>query len=412
MNRLRITITISIIIGTALNSCKKEEVPTITTTEITDITGTTASGGGTITSEGSGTVLARGVCWSINTTPTISDSKSQNGAGAGTFISNLTLLAGGTTYYVRAYASNKAGTGYGMAMSFTTLGTTPVAVTTPATNVLTTTAKLNGTVNPNYLSTVVLFEYGTTQVYGNTITALQSPLNGNSPINVSADITGLIAGTVYHYRVKAVNSLGINYGIDQTFTFKLTDIEGNNYDVVTIGTQLWMKENLKATKYKDGKSITSITDNAVWNSLVSGAYCWYNNDISNKSIYGALYNWHAVNTGKLCPTGWHVPSNSEWTILENYLGGINGLGVKLKEVGTAHWPNPNTGTNESGFTALPGGYRNYDGTFMGVVVSANWFSATEKDARDSWTRSLFSYNTFDSGYYWKTAGFSVRCVKD
>ena len=207
-----------IIVVTILTGCKKEKVPVITTTSVTGITGTTATSGGNITDEGSSTVITRGVCWSTGLKPTIADTKTTDGAGAGSFSSNLTGLNAATVYYVRAFATNTIGTGYGMAMSFTTLGQSPTVTTLAATNINSTVATLNGSVNANFLSTDLTFEYGTTINYGNTIIATQSPVTGNTNTNVSANITGLIEGTTYHYRIVAVNSLGTTYGSDMTFT--------------------------------------------------------------------------------------------------------------------------------------------------------------------------------------------------
>jgi len=209
------------------SGCKKEEIPTatLTTSVITNITGTSASSGGNITDDGGSTVTVRGVCWSTGITPTIADNKTTDGAGAGTFTSNMPELKGGTAYYVRAYATNSAGTGYGMAMSFKTLGQEPLATTQAATNVTATSATLNGTINANYLSSIVSFEYGTTLTYGQTITATQSPVTGNSNTRVTVDITGLTAGTTYHFRVKAENELGAAIGNDSTFTFRTSGID-------------------------------------------------------------------------------------------------------------------------------------------------------------------------------------------
>ena len=144
----------------------------------------------------------------------------------------------------------------------------------------------------------------------------------------------------------------------------VTDIDGNIYHTVTIGNQVWMKENLKTTKYKNATNIEYIgSDGLVWQLNTTGAYAWYNNDSTWKYTYGALYNWSAVNSAKgLCPAGWHVPSDAEWTILTTYLGGANIAGGKMKETSTLLWESPNTGaTNKSGFTALPGGYQNIIG---------------------------------------------------
>ena len=191
-NHLAIIILIVVIIASGCE--KKDEVPVVTTSPISNITGITATSGGNITDEGSSTVTSRGVCWSTGSTPTISDNKTTDGAGAGSFSSNLTNLNGATNYYVRAYASNSTGTGYGMAMSFTTLGQSPLPTITSATSFNATDATLNGSVNPNYLSTIVTFEYGTTTSYGNSITATQSPITGKNTGNVSAKITGVTAG--------------------------------------------------------------------------------------------------------------------------------------------------------------------------------------------------------------------------
>ena len=203
------------------------------------------------------------------------------------------------------------------------------------------------------------------------------------------------------------NNPNITYG-------SITDIDGNTYKTVTIGTQTWMAENLKVTKYNDGIAIPNVTDNTAWRELTTGALCDYDNTPSNSETYGKLYNWHAVNTGKLCPTGWHVPSDAEWTELTDYLGGTSDAGGKLKETGTTHWNSPNTGaTNETGFTALPGGYRNFDGTFYGVGTYGFWWSATEGSADSAWGRSMY-YNGSYVGrdYNGKELGFSVRCLRD
>ncbi len=139
----------------------------------------------------------------------------------------------------------------------------------------------------------------------------------------------------------------------------VTDIDNNHYEAVRIGSQLWMAENLKTTRYNDGTPIPLVTDSLEWDNLVTPAYCWYRNDpVTYGETYGALYNLHVVSTGILCPSGWHVPSDAEWTVLSDYLGGESVAGGKLKEAGTTHWYTPNAGaTNETGFTALPGGIR-------------------------------------------------------
>jgi len=194
----------------------------------------------------------------------------------------------------------------------------------------------------------------------------------------------------------------------------ITDIDGNTYKTVTIGTQTWMAENLKVTKYNDGIAIPNVTDNTAWRELTTGALCDYDNTPSNSETYGKLYNWHAVNTGKLCPTGWHVPSDAEWTELTDYLGGTSVAGGKLKETGTTHWASPNTGaTNETGFTALPGGYRVSSGSFYYIGNYGYWWSATEYGANSAWYRYVYYGNSYVNRYYNnKELGFSVRCLRD
>jgi uncharacterized protein (TIGR02145 family) len=177
-----------------------------------------------------------------------------------------------------------------------------------------------------------------------------------------------------------------------------------------------MAENLKTTKYNDGTSIPLVTDGAAWAALSTPGYCWYNNDAATyKATYGGLYNWYTVNTGKLCPTGWHVPTDAEWTTLTTYLGGESVAGGRLKETGTTHWASSNEGaTNESGFTALPGGKRSYDGLFNGNKINGVWWSSTEYPSSYAWYRFMYSYlsDVTRDYYYSKPYGFSVRCIKD
>lgn len=197
---------------------------------------------------------------------------------------------------------------------------------------------------------------------------------------------------------------------------KVTDGDGNVYNTITIGTQVWMKENLKTTKYNDGTSIPFVAESSAWVSLNTPGYCWFNNDFANKETYGALYNWYTVNTCRLCPTGWHVPSDGEWTTLTTYLGGVSVAGGKLKETGTAHWLSPNTGaTNETGFTGLPGGYRIYNGIFQwSNGVRGQWWSSTIDIEGYILARGLL-YNETNievGGWQPSATGMSIRCLKD
>lgn len=192
------------------------------------------------------------------------------------------------------------------------------------------------------------------------------------------------------------------------------DQDGNNYKTVKIGNQTWMAENLKTTKYNDGTAISLVSDSTVWVALTTPAYCWYDNDTTYKNTYGALYNGHTINTGKLCPYGWHVSTDVEWSTLVSYLGGESVAGGKLKETGTPHWSSPNLGaTNESGFAALPGGSRYTNGLFFTIKNIGYWWSSTENKTLNGWYRSMNNRNSAVSrSYIDLTNGFSVRCVKD
>jgi uncharacterized protein (TIGR02145 family) len=199
----------------------------------------------------------------------------------------------------------------------------------------------------------------------------------------------------------------------------VTDIEGNVYQTVTIGAQVWMAENLKTIKFNDNTSIPLVTDNTEWGALATPGYCWYNNDAgSYKDTYGALYNWFAVNVGNLCPTNWHVPTDAEWTILTNFLGGEIVAGGKMKSIGTIQegtglWQSPNAGaTNESGFTARPGSARGISGGFTGIGGYGFWWTTSEI-GNSAWLRELTygrpeAIREADT----KTKGLSIRCVRD
>jgi uncharacterized protein (TIGR02145 family) len=301
------------------NSSSVGPVPKLSTSAVSTIMGTTAVCGGNITDDGGKTVTARGVCWSTGLTPTISDNKTTDGTGAGAYISTLTNLNPNTTYYVRAYATNPNGTGYGSTMSFKTSLPT------------------------------------------------------------------------------------------------ITDIDGNIYHSVAIGTQVWMAENLKTTRYNDGSSIPYIVDEDSWISLTTAAYCWPNNDISTGSPYGAMYNWYVVNSGKLAPTGWHVPTDADWNTLITFAGGDTVAGGKLKAAGTTYWESPNTGgIDDYGFTVLPAGYRSItNGTWVNFSYWALLWSATE-DQPGSAGSSRFKNTTAASDFQPgdERYGFSVRCIKN
>jgi uncharacterized protein (TIGR02145 family) len=200
-----------------------------------------------------------------------------------------------------------------------------------------------------------------------------------------------------------------------------------NTSQVTICTQTWATKNLDVTTYSDGTNIPQVTDPTAWANLTTGAWCYYNNDATNGTTYGKLYNWYAVAgiydaaslsnpalRKKLAPTGWHVPTDAEWTTLTTCLGGESVAGGKMKETGTAHWISPNTdATNVTSASGLPGGYRNNNGTFNNIGNNGNWWSSSENDTTNAWNRNL-NYNNGNTNRNNnnKKNGFSVRCLRD
>ena len=201
---------------------------------------------------------------------------------------------------------------------------------------------------------------------------------------------------------------------DEPQTHAVQDIDGNVYAAKAIGSQVWMIDNLRVTKLNDGTAIPYVTDDDDASILTTGAFTYYGDNPANQNVYGALYNWHAVNSGKLCPTGWHIPSDSEWTTLINSLGGEGVAGGDMKAIGTSHWSAPNTGaTNNSGFTALPAGYLYDDSEYHSLGNVAHWWTSTQSDADAAFDR----YVTFQSasatkGTYNKEVFYSCRCLKD
>ena len=308
-------------------------LPTVITAQVHDITETSAFSGGNVTDDGYADVTARGVVWATYENPTIENNEgiTSNGTGTGEYVSYLDGLTPGTEYFVRAYATNEAGTAYGDQEFFVTL----------------------------------------------------SPGCGS---------------------------------------YTVTDADGNVYNTVLIGSQCWMAENLETTHYRNGEPIDYPgDDNMAWWNNTAGAYAWYENDIAWKDLYGALYNFHAVqNANGLCPTGWHVPADSEWTVLSDYLGGEAVAGGKLKSTRTdpdphPRWEYPNIGaTNESNWTGYPGGIRDYMGYFGEMGVWGRFWSSTEAGFDAAWSRSLIyeSQEISRNSDIFPGYGLSIRCVED
>jgi uncharacterized protein (TIGR02145 family) len=314
---------------------------TLSTLPIGNTTGTSATSGGNITNDGGTNITQRGVVWSTTQNPTTANNLTTNGSGTGSFTSILTGLTANTTYYVRAYATNSAGTAYGNQLSFAT------------------TAGGGSILNPN-----------------------------------------------------------LTYG-------SVTDQEGYTYATIVIGTQEWMAENLRTTIYANGDPILNVTDSVVWLNQLNGAWCYYNNDIQFESPYGKLYNGYAVtDIRNVCPQGWHVPSDADWNTLINTIdpnadGGINTLNIaggKMKSSGLQYWNTPNLGaTNESGFSALPGGLRDGNDLAFGLKGTYCFFwSSTESTTSSLWTRILDKSESNiirDEGRP-KRDGYPIRCVRD
>jgi uncharacterized protein (TIGR02145 family) len=227
--------------------------------------------------------------------------------------------------------------------------------------------------------------------------------------------------TLYVYKTGAVVYKSVISAVDSV-TFQkvytplaITDIDGNVYTSVTIGNQTWMVENLKTTHYRNGDAIANITDNTAWGALTSGAWCDYSNLAANGNIYGHLYNWYAVNDSrKIAPVGWHLPSEQELIALTDFLGGESEAGAKLKKTGTSNWLSPNTAaTNESGFTALPGGYRAANGSFNDLGAMFSVWSTTQSSISNAWGRLLISAGGQVLHENWtKNLGFSIRCIRN
>ena len=407
--------------GDEISFTTQPELPTVYTSSISKVGAYSATVGGSVSANGGADVTERGVYWGTSPNTETTGTKLAVGSGTGSFSSDLSSLTPGVTYYAKAFATNSVGTAYGEEKTCITLGSAPIVTTLDYSDLTTNSVKLYGVINANDLSTVVSFEYGTTSAYGSSVNATVSPVTGSTD-TVFAALTGLTSNTKYYYRVKAVNDIGTTYGGDSTFTTVLTGItgsvsdnDGNTYQTVGVGYQIWMTENLKTTKYNDGTAIPLVDKDTSWAKLTSPGYCWYgNNEAINKNTYGAVYNWYTVNTNKLCPSGWHVPSDDEFSALVKYLGGASKAGGLLKEVGLSHWNSPNAGaTNQYGFNAVGGGMRLDDGRFDFVKVEGGWWGSTNySDLNGSYLYLLFNYSNSFQGYTNKKFGKSVRCVKN
>jgi uncharacterized protein (TIGR02145 family) len=278
-----------------------------------------------------------------------------------------------------------------------------------------------------------------------TVALTTKTTDGEGTGAFTSNITGLIANTTYYVRAYATNIVGTAYGNEISFTASIntlginiagpsvTDIDGNTYQSVSNCGLTFTKRNLNVSSYNDGTPIPQVTDPTQWANLTTGAWCFYENSAAQGTRYGKLYNWYAVAgiydsasasnptlRKKLAPTGWHIPSEAEWTQLIDCLGGEFAAGGKMKAIGTYQtgggglWNYPNEGaTNESGFTGLPGGYRGISGSFTGIYSFGTWWSSSENDTTNAWQCVLFYIYGFAAGGDGsKPDGFSVRCIRD
>ena len=406
---------------------KQLSKPTITTGVITDIKCNSAKISANISSDGGNTIAKRGFCWNTTGNPSLTNfiGSTNDGTGTGSFTTSMTNLLENTTYYAVAYATNSEGTAYSEIKQALTLQLQlPQVTTTNVTNINATSATCGGD--------VTFDGNGTVSARGVCWSILPNPTINDNRTNdgigigvFTSIITGLTNNANYYIKAFATNSIGTSYGNEVIFPFYLnvpgplvTDIDGIVYESVRIGNQIWMKENLKTTKFNNGTQIPQITDNSEWATLNDGAYCDFMNNSNNGDIYGHLYNFFAVtDSRKLCPAGWHVPSKSDWDILINYLGGVNVAGTRLKEPGTEHWETAG-GDNMSGFTGLAGSWRGGDGLFYYYTrfVGCFWTSTLSKNSTNNpWTLFLLQsanveYN--NDSYHTQKAGNSIRCIKD
>jgi uncharacterized protein (TIGR02145 family) len=413
------------LIGALTFNCNKKKAvfASLLTSEVSSITQNTAISGGNILNDGASVIISRGVCWSTSENPTIADNKTSDGSGAGYFTSTMTGLSGNTTYFLRAYATNEIGTSYGQQITFLT---SPLLATLAPLTIAAITSFsciLNQSISNDGGTTIT--SRGICYGISHTPTTNDSKTESGSGIGSFVScIAGLKENTTYYLRAFATNSVGTQYGDELSIKTMetISDVDGNSYSIVKIGTQIWMAENLKTTKYNDGTLISL-------QGSKNGIEGWYWDNfgsIEYKSNYGLLYNWYAVTNDKLCPIGWHVPVVIEWHSLIDYLGGFNVAGSKLKESGTSHWNDPNTdATNESGFTALPAGYLGQSDTLFHAfhlegrwwadapILSSEWCWITRNTesrvGRLGWSDLSI---TLGLPYSPVSNGFSVRCIKN
>jgi len=412
-------------------TCKKDE-PTpeggnkieIGSTTIDSYSYYTATISTTLTSTGGNKITQHGHCWSTNNEPTTEDDHTQLGSKneTGKFTSEIDGLESNTKYYIKPYTNHSLGTVYGETKDFSTINTgKPIVKTSDVTDITIYTVTCGGNVE-NDSGSVVTARGVCWNKTGNP--SLENFLNytidGSGMGGFSSNVTELQEISTYFIKAYATNENGTAYGEERSFVTLaacgalILNYDGQVYHTVEIGNQCWFKENLNI-----GEKIYG-SQNQQNNSTVE-KYC-YNDSESNCDEYGGLYRWdeamqYVTNEGAkgICPEGWHIPTDDEWDVLVNFLGGSGVAGGKMKETGTAHWNSPNTdATNSSGFTGLAGGGHNFfSSSFYDLGYYGNILSSSDVDASHAWTRRLYydANDVFRTSQY-KTEGFSVRCLQN
>jgi uncharacterized protein (TIGR02145 family) len=378
-----------------------------------DITGDEAFMRGRV--ESNQTITSRGACWSTSLNPTISDSKTLAGSGSGIFETTITGLSPGTRYYTRAYAATGSEVFYSSNYEFTTLGY-PQLITKEIINAGTFVISTGGDI----ISSGIILNAGVCWSTNPSPTIADSKTEDQLVYtSFTSDPYGLLPNTTYYLRSYATNIVGTGYGNELVITMPdatVYDLDGNPYSSVTIGSQTWLTENLRATKYANGENIPNILNNDDWQNATFGAWCYFENISEFEVPYGKLYNWLAVTDNRnVCPAGWHVPTDAEWQTLITFLGGSDFAGNQLKEEGTAHWsPSNDLASNSSGFTALPGGAKSALPGFSYPIQSLGLFwSVTPADGDNAYGYYLFdSYQSINKQEYLKQSGLTVRCLRD
>jgi uncharacterized protein (TIGR02145 family) len=422
--------------------CQNITKPKIDTVDISEITDQSARSGGNIVDDRRHEIISKGILLGLSKQPTIDDNvtRTDDGDGDGYFETLVEGLSQSTTYYLRAYAVNNKGVvGYGKVIEFKTKGK-PIIHLSEALNVFPTAAIFRGFLIENggaeILNKGFVWNVFANPTIDNCAGSVYSRIGTESFIDT---IVGLLPLKIYHVRAFAENDYGVNYsGQIQLKTDKLSDIEGNIYQIVKIGDQVWMAENLKTTKFNDGSSVDLIIDASDWITATKPAYSWYDNDsVFNKDLFGALYNYYTVDTSvngnrNLCPLGWRMPEFVDFENLEKYLSG-NGYGFGIEQLAIAKTLASEYGwqaydeigtpgfqqneNNSSGFSALPGGRRSFDdGIFSTKSVKGYWWSVTDylggvEDRVWLWEIRHESVNIYRYGTF-KRGGFSVRCIMD